>query len=125
VKLLLGLVILAGCAAAPPVESLPIPPIPPEAVECKPAEVVPTAATPASVATKNYHKVESAIGPAVTAPSATANNIHAIDKADKLARRALSNLIKEDGHPSPKSIAAARNALDELIAALENSKGQQ
>jgi hypothetical protein len=117
---------LSGCAAGVPDEPLAVPPIPPAAEAC--ASPVATAgapaapSTPATVATRDYRRAEAKIAPAVTGDGATVGYIKAIDRADKLARAALTTLVGEDGHATTVSIAAARKSLDDLIAALEDTE---
>jgi hypothetical protein len=123
-RVLLIAIVLAACAASPPDEPLAVPPLPPEAAaECPAPTMVPTASTPASVATRDYRKAEAQIGPAITNQDATAADIYGIGRADKAAQSALRLLVSEDGKPTQKSIAAARMSLDNLIAALEASGG--
>jgi hypothetical protein len=116
---------LSGCAAGVPDEPLAVPPMPPAAEACASpvaATVQAATPTPATVATRDYRKAEAKIAPAVTGDGATVGYIKAIDRADKLARAALTTLVGEDGHATTVSIAAARKSLDDLIAALEDTE---
>jgi hypothetical protein len=120
IRAILAAVVLAGCTAKP----LPTPVVvePPEtATEATPMPPVPPAANPAAAAdaARAYHKAESGEGRAVTKPGATADSITTIHQANALARKAVADLVAQDGHPTPDRIAAAKRTLDDLIRALE------
>jgi hypothetical protein len=118
------LAVLASCAAAPPQAPAaaappPCPCVCPKAAEALSAPAAAPGPTAATTATKNYHAAERNIAPAVTAGTATAAYIKAVDKADRLAREALRQLVAQDGHPTPDAVAGARRSLDDLVHTLE------
>ena len=65
---------------------------------------------------------EPAIRAAVSAGTATAPSIDRIHRSDVATRAAIRRLVAQDGHPTPQAIAAARRALNELIAATQATR---
>jgi hypothetical protein len=120
VRAILAAAMLAGCTAKP--LPTPVAAEPPETAEAVlPVPAAPPAANPAPAANaaRAYHKVEGGEGRAVTKPGATADSITTIHQANALARKAVADLVAQDGHPTPDRIAAAKRTLDDLIRALE------
>lgn len=110
--------VLVACAPAPE-----LPPTEPASVTDWP--VAPAAApaavnhAPAAAAVATYRAAEAAEAHAVTKPSATADSIGAVQRADKAARAGVAALVRQNGQPTAAVIARARAALEDLIRALE------
>jgi len=117
IVLLLPAMLLACTAPEPPPAPEPAAVVDfPIAPEPMPAAVN---HAPAATAAENYRAVERAEARAVTKPSATADSIGGVHRADREARRALAALVRQNGKPTPAAIARARQTLEALIHALE------
>jgi hypothetical protein len=115
--ILATVLLLASCAEPEPPPAEPVPVPAPEAAAPAPAPA--TNPVPAAKAVREYKRAEAAEAHAVTKPGATADSITAIHRANALARKAVADLVAQDGHPTPAAIARARRTLDDLIRTLE------
>ncbi|HXA21257.1 MAG TPA: hypothetical protein VNW90_03080 [Acetobacteraceae bacterium] len=120
IRAMLVAVVLAGCATKPP-PTTPIVAEPPETAAAVPTPADPPTANPAPAAdaARAYHRAESGEGRAVTKLGATADSITTIHRANALARKAVADLVAQDGHPTKAAIADAKRTLEDLIHALQ------
>ena len=116
----LTLVLLAGCAAAPPPEKVTRTTVTATATATSETRTVSPAT---AAATARYQLAEKQELPAVQAQiaagTATPATIDRIHQADIAARAAVRNLVSMDGHPTEAAKAKLRHAMEELIASTE------
>jgi hypothetical protein len=120
------LLLLFGSCAAPEPVTVPLAATVvdcPQVASVNDVAPVPDKPTPATKATAAYHGLQQREANAVTAPAATAPYIRTIHQADEMARKALKELISQDGHPTESAIKAARDSIDHLVQTLETTEG--